>query len=347
MQGDHQCNQGNVNQEKKMALRQVYNRNIFWLLIFPVLILTFTFQVSSFFSRQSTAVPCKLPGFAGNRSEEVCELVSFLQKVQSIKPEDGDNCENQQDTTRKTIITRNDFCLNQIFHGPPGTGKTKGAQVIAQEAGVSYEYYSFSLLIEKWQGNGTATMQLIFDKAQERASKEGKPVVLILDELNMIYDHPKYREALISLTAFLDEIKYSEKNRDKPPVITILITNRLDIFTSALISRAKIIEWENPNAKEREEILKQYLNTYPHDIKNFYKLGKMTKEFSYHELKDAVRYAHFKTKLNELKKMPEQYLFESIQNIKDGKVKIEKIKKDKTIITMIFIPSISTLIIID
>ena len=65
-----------------------------------------------------------------------------------------------------------------VLFGPPGTGKTKIARVIAASAGVGFFAVSGSEFSSKWFGQSESNLRQIFEEAQR-----ARPVVLFFDEL--------------------------------------------------------------------------------------------------------------------------------------------------------------------
>ncbi len=65
-----------------------------------------------------------------------------------------------------------------LLFGPPGTGKTKIARVIAAQAQVTFLAVSGSEFESKWHGESESNLRRIFDEAQR-----GAPSILFFDEL--------------------------------------------------------------------------------------------------------------------------------------------------------------------
>lgn len=68
-----------------------------------------------------------------------------------------------------------------LFAGPPGTGKTKLASLIANESSVSFYEVSGPAIVSKWVGDSEKALRSLFREAR------GKPAVIIFfDEIDSI-----------------------------------------------------------------------------------------------------------------------------------------------------------------
>ena len=74
-------------------------------------------------------------------------------------------------------LIRADRVPSLILWGPPGTGKTTTAEVIARETSASFEAFSAVL-------GGVADLRKILGAARERARVYGKRTILFVDEIH-------------------------------------------------------------------------------------------------------------------------------------------------------------------
>lgn len=69
-----------------------------------------------------------------------------------------------------------------LFTGPPGTGKTMGAAVLARELGRALYQVNLAQLTSKWVGETEKNLERLF----EQAEREAERIVLLLDEADSI-----------------------------------------------------------------------------------------------------------------------------------------------------------------
>ncbi|MCS6940296.1 MAG: AAA family ATPase, partial [Roseiflexus sp.] len=72
-----------------------------------------------------------------------------------------------------------------LLIGPPGTGKSYMAQVVATEAGVPFGYLSAPSLLSAWMGMGNVKVMLLYRKARKLAREYGACIIFI-DEIDAI-----------------------------------------------------------------------------------------------------------------------------------------------------------------
>ncbi len=93
-----------------------------------------------------------------------------------------------------------------LLVGPSGTGKTRLAKALANEAGVPFLYGSASSFVEKFVGTGAARVRSFFQAARANA-----PCIVFLDELEAIgsrvgtqQNNPEYCQTVSQLLTELD-----------------------------------------------------------------------------------------------------------------------------------------------
>lgn len=173
-----------------------------------------------------------------------------------------------------------------LFTGPPGTGKTSSARVIAQQASVPLCYIPLEALASKWYGE--SEKKLAEALAAIDRFKDG--AVLFLDELDSLATargsdmHEATRRTLGVLLRHLDGFDLSKKT------VVIGATNRPDDLDSALLSRfSATIHFGLPTENCRISILKQYAKQLSeNDIR---KLAKITENMSGRDLRDVCEVA--------------------------------------------------------
>jgi ATP-dependent 26S proteasome regulatory subunit len=142
-----------------------------------------------------------------------------------------------------------------LFEGPPGTGKTTSAKIIASTVGIPLIYVPAEAMLSKWYGDSEKSLASIFEKAAEL----GK-VILFIDEIDSLAGsrdsdgmHEVSKRMVSTLLRKLDSF---ESNND---VLLICATNRKDRLDPAMLSRVDLsITFDLPDVFARKEIFKRY-----------------------------------------------------------------------------------------
>ncbi len=149
-----------------------------------------------------------------------------------------------------------------LLNGPPGTGKTTIAKVIASQAGLSFFALKLDEVISKWVGESEKNLTKLF-----QAANRAKPAVVFIDEIDSIGKQrtggagEQHRETLLNhLLQLIDGVTKSEG------IYLIAATNRADLVDSALKRAGRInrvIEIGLPDKTARERLFKLYLERLP------------------------------------------------------------------------------------
>jgi len=120
--------------------------------------------------------------------------------------------------------------LNALFHGPPGTGKTTAAEVIALELGQELYRIDLSQIVSKYIGETEKNLQRVFQEAEESCA------ILFFDEADAIFG--KRTEVKDAHDRHANtEIAYLLQRMEAYDGITILATNLLGNLDEAFIRR--------------------------------------------------------------------------------------------------------------
>jgi len=140
-----------------------------------------------------------------------------------------------------------------LLVGPPGTGKTMTAAVLAGELGLPLFTIQLDGLITKFMGETAAKLRLIFDAIRETRA------VYLFDEFDALgteralkNDVGEIRRVLTSFLLFLEQ--------DDSDGITVCATNYPKLLDRALFRRFDmVIEYQLPTGNVAEQVMKTRL----------------------------------------------------------------------------------------
>ncbi len=138
--------------------------------------------------------------------------------------------------------------LSAVFAGPPGTGKTMAAQVIANELHMELYQIDLSQVVDKYIGETEKNIRLIFDEARRSNS------ILFFDEADALFG--KRVEASTSNDRFANiESSLLLQCIEEYSGISLLATNNYSAIDSAFVRRFKyLINFRMPDAGLRLQI---------------------------------------------------------------------------------------------
>ncbi|KAL0398819.1 UNVERIFIED_CONTAM: Cell division cycle protein 48AF [Sesamum radiatum] len=181
-----------------------------------------------------------------------------------------------------------------LFEGPPGTGKTSCARVIANQAGVPLLYVPLEIIMSKYYGESERLLGKVFSLANEIPGG----AIIFLDEVDSVATardsetHEATRRLLSVLLRQIDGFEQEMK------VVVIAATNRKQDLDPALLSRFdSMITFGIPDQQTREAIVAQYAK---HLTKSeVAELASATEEMSGRDLRDVCQQAerHWASKI--------------------------------------------------
>lgn len=176
-----------------------------------------------------------------------------------------------------------------LLVGPPGTGKTMTAKVLAHEVHQPLYIIQVDRLMTKFMGETTAKLRQVFDLIQEQ------PGVYLFDEFDAIGGERSLEndvgEMRRVLNAFLQFIE-----QDKSDSLIVAATNNPDLLDRALFRRFDdVLYYEEPTADERRQLMANVLADFAPAKMAWVQLVRDSEGLSHSEIdkacRDAIKYA--------------------------------------------------------
>jgi AAA+ superfamily predicted ATPase len=138
--------------------------------------------------------------------------------------------------------------LNILFTGPPGTGKTMAASIIARELGLILYRIDLSAVVSKYVGETEKNLSRIFREAAQSQA------VLFFDEADALFG--KRSEVIDAHDRYANiETGYLLQKMEEYEGVTILATNLSENMDGAFTRRLHfIVDFPMPDRTDRERI---------------------------------------------------------------------------------------------
>ncbi|KAK1297513.1 hypothetical protein QJS10_CPB15g01710 [Acorus calamus] len=173
-----------------------------------------------------------------------------------------------------------------LFEGPPGTGKTSCARIIANQAGVPLLYVPLEVVMSKYYGESERLLGKVFSLANELPDG----AIIFLDEVDSFAatrDSEMHEATRRILSVLLRQIDGFEQDKR---VVVIAATNRKQDLDPALISRFdSMITFGLPDAQNREKIAAQYAKHLKES--ELAQFSSVTEEMSGRDIRDVCQQA--------------------------------------------------------
>jgi SpoVK/Ycf46/Vps4 family AAA+-type ATPase len=140
-----------------------------------------------------------------------------------------------------------------LFSGPPGTGKTMVAALIAKELGLELYQVDMAKVTSKWIGETERNLAALFDAA------EAGHAVLLFDEADSLFG--KRTDVKSSNDRYANlETNYLLQRLESFTGICLLTTNHETAIDQAFMRRLSLhVRFELPEAEEREQLWRAML----------------------------------------------------------------------------------------
>ena len=138
--------------------------------------------------------------------------------------------------------------LSGLFSGPPGTGKTMGAMIVARELGLELFKVDLSRIVDRYIGETEKNLARVFDEATESQA------VLLFDEADSLFAKRTAVRSSVDRYANL-EVNYLLQRMEEFEGVTILTTNFDAAFDEAFRRRIRFaVTFPFPEAVDRRRL---------------------------------------------------------------------------------------------
>jgi len=186
-----------------------------------------------------------------------------------------------------------------LLYGPPGTGKTMLAAATANEMDGYFINVDASSMMSKWLGEAEKNVSKLFAMARKYTEKEGKPVILFVDEVDSLLGsrNSEVGGEVRTKNQFLTEMDGVNGKGKDLMLYVIGATNKPWSLDWPFLRRfQKRIYVSLPTQEARENLFNQYTKPLRKDLSvNDTELAKLFDGYSASDIKDVCQAAQIKT----------------------------------------------------
>ncbi|TFH03244.1 MAG: AAA family ATPase [Nitrosopumilus sp.] len=186
-----------------------------------------------------------------------------------------------------------------LLYGPPGTGKTMLAAATANEMDGYFINVDASSMMSKWLGEAEKNVSKLFAMARKYAEKEGKPVILFVDEVDSLLGSRSSEVGgeVRTKNQFLTEMDGVNSKGKQLMLYVIGATNKPWSLDWPFLRRfQKRIYVSLPTQEARENLFEQYTAPLSKNLNvNNVELATLFDGYSASDIKDVCQAAQIKT----------------------------------------------------
>jgi hypothetical protein len=145
------------------------------------------------------------------------------------------------------------FGLSALFEGPPGTGKTMSAGLVAAELGLDLYQVDLSQVVSKWVGETEKNLSKVFDEAERSGA------MLLFDEADSLFSKRTSVSSANDRYANL-EVNYLLQRVERFTGVAVLTTNFSESIDAAFARRLSMrVTFTAPGIPERTRLWESML----------------------------------------------------------------------------------------
>lgn len=197
-----------------------------------------------------------------------------------------------------------------LFVGPPGTGKTMSASVIAGELGLPLFEVRLDSLITKYMGETAAKLRLIFDSIKQVRG------VYLFDEFDSIGSKRRITNDVGEIRRILNSFLQLIEQDDSDSIL-LAATNHPELLDHALFRRFDdVLEYELPQNENIVKALKASISAFKKDRINWEQLADLAIGLCYADIIKAGEEAIKDAIINDRDKISNEDLLKTLSERK-------------------------------